>query len=444
MPVWPSRDQLLEMFQKEARSHGLEDCTHFSTEVAKVTPKGWADPSRPGLVLMNSPRRSYQVIYQPTDNTDEAYQQHITVGAVVAWPGNLCRHTELVFKGEQEFDGYIEYGSCSMTDYPRVAGKVTILYGHGAFMIENVRTLVEHQAAKVLVLCRKRNLTTPKMVSWLISQTAMPASGLKLLKFFAPMYELAGFDPWTAHSVSCDSKRTVARIRQKTVFGVTDVYFLACYYGKCKVVIDEIKRLSRHTAHLLKGGTISCEVILKVVGLQADPRTDKILGVKELYGYWIEGDALRPCCTNGTGVNAQNFGTFSVGPAIASNVCVVTHLLLYPQDLDIVRESLPVSKDDDTGPAYAPTGEHFLSTIFTLMGSLPALSVKSAHFNPMKHTKQHQAHPLRQFLEECKMEWQMYIEMFGTDDKPPPPYPYTEEMIVGFIKEIYADGGVEV
>mmetsp|Transcript_115978 Transcript_115978/g.323002 ORF Transcript_115978/g.323002 Transcript_115978/m.323002 type:complete len:683 (+) Transcript_115978:89-2137(+) len=443
MPVWPSRDQLLEMFRKEAVSYGLEDKTIFGTEVVKVLLKGYVDPSRPGMTLSNSPLRNYLVTYQSKDNEIEDLQQRITVGAVVSWPGNLCRHTELVFKGEKEFGGYIEYGSCNMTDYSQTAFKDVILYGHGAFMIENVRTLVEHQCRKIWVLCRKRNLTTPKMVSWLISQTALPASGLKLLKFFAPMYELVGFDPYSAHSVSCDSKRTIARIRQKTVFGVTDVYFLACYYGKCEVVIDEIKRLSHHTAHLLKGGTLSCEAILKVVGLQADPRTDTVLGVQELVGFWVNGDALRPCCSNGTGVNAQNFETFSVGPAIASNTTVVTHFLLYPDDLDVVREQLPINRADETGPAYAPAGEHFLSTAFTLYGSLPMLSLKASHFNQMKSTKQHIAHPLHKFLEECKQEWQMYIEMFGTDDKPPPPYPYTEEMMMDFIKEIYADRGFE-
>mmetsp|Transcript_62436 Transcript_62436/g.140758 ORF Transcript_62436/g.140758 Transcript_62436/m.140758 type:complete len:688 (+) Transcript_62436:64-2127(+) len=442
MPVWPSRDQLLEMFRWEAKGYGLAAMTFFNQEVVAVQPKGYVDPSRPQQILWDSLLRTYDVTHQRVGNEEEGHQKEMRVGAVIAWPGNLCRHTELTFKGEKEFDGYIEYGSCSMTDYTRTARKNVILYGHGAFMIENVRTLVEHDALMIWVLCRKRNLTTPKMVSWLISQTALPATGSKLLKFFSPMYKLAGFDPWTAHSVSCDSSRQIARIRQKTVFGVTDVYFLACYYGKAKVVIDEIKRLTHHTAHLLKQGRIiDCEVILKVVGLQADPRTDQILGVRELVGQWIQGDAFRPCVSNGTGVNAQNFGTFSVGPGIAFNTTVVTHFLLYPSDLDVVRAQLPASKATEGCPAYSPSGDHFLSTGMVLGACLPGLALKTAHFDQMKSSKQHMSHPLHQFLQECRQEWQMYIEMFGTDDLPPPPYPYTEEMVSGFIMEIYADQG---
>jgi len=445
MPTWPSRDQLLAMFRKEARGFGLGDKAMFATEVRKVpnpdlTMGGYVRNAK-GDYCMNLEHRKYDVHYGAINNVGET--KTFEAGAILAWPGNLCFPREVTVVGEDDFGGYIEYGSGGKTDYEQVDGKGTILWGHGAFMIENVRTLMEHQASKVWVMCRKRNLTTPKMVSWLISQTALPAQGLKLLKFFQPMYDLAGFDPWTAHSVSCDSKRTVARIRQKTVFGVTDVYFLACYYKKCEVVIDEIKRLSYHTAHLVKGGVMACEAIVKVVGLQANPATDKYLGVQELVGYWVNGDALRPCCTNGTGVNAQNFGTFSVGPAIAGNTTLVTHFLLYPDDLNVIREQLPICRADEDGPAYSPTGEHFLSTSMVCFGSLPALAMKSGHFDQMKSAKQHIAHPLQKYLEECKNEWEMYIEMFGTDDMPPPPYPYTQEMMEGFIHEIYADKGYE-
>ncbi|CAK8994578.1 Uncharacterized protein SCF082_LOCUS3986, partial [Durusdinium trenchii] len=41
-------------------------------------------------------------------------------------------------------------------DYRQAEGKVCILYGHGAFTIENVRTLCEHKCKKVIVMCRKR------------------------------------------------------------------------------------------------------------------------------------------------------------------------------------------------------------------------------------------------------------------------------------------------
>eukprot|EP00971_Amphidinium_carterae_P183478 3641802-Amphidinium_carterae.1 len=41
------------------------------------------------------------------------------------------------------------------------------------------------------------------------------------------MYDLVGFDVWTAHSVQTDAKHSYAQVNSKTVFGVTDVYFLA-------------------------------------------------------------------------------------------------------------------------------------------------------------------------------------------------------------------------
>lgn len=294
--------------------------------------------------------------------------------------------------------------------------------------------MLEHSAQHVFVVCRRRNLTAPKMVSWLISQTSKPAAAATLLRAFEPMYSLVCFDPWTAHSVTSDSKKSVARIAQKTVFGVTDVYFLALYYKKAEVIEDEIKELTRHAARLSKGSTLLCEVILKVVGIQADPAVDKVLGISELVGLWVHGDALRPCCCNAVGVNAQNFGSFSLGPGIAANATVLHHFLMHPEELADIRESLP-SRRADARPAYSADGQHLLATLVVVVARCPALASRMAHFDAMKSRKQHLAHPLHQYLEECRQEWCMYIEMFGTDDMPAPPYPYTEELMVGFIAE---------
>jgi len=223
------------------------------------------------------------------------------------------------------------------------------------------------------------------------------------------------------------------------VFGVTDVYFLACYYGKCEVIIDEIKRLSYQTAHLKKGKSVQCEVILKVVGIQADFKTDKVLGIKTFHGYCVNDDVLRPCCCNGIGVAAQNFGTFSVGPAIASNTCTLHWFLDFPEDYEKIRANLPVRKADDR-PAYVPEGSHWMQTSFAISNGVPSIGLRNGHFNFMKQAKQHGVHPLKKYLTECENEWNMYIEMIGRDDIPPPAYPYTEDFISMMMEEINTAG----
>merc|ERR1719353_2252181 len=110
------------------------------------------------------------------------------------------------------------------------------------------------------------------------------------------MYDLVDWNVWTAHSVKTDAKHSFAYIEQKTVFGVTDIYFLAGYYGLMEVIVDEIKRLSRHCAHCLKSGRKinNVEAIVKAVGTLPDAKIDKLLNLKELVGNWVNGDPLMP------------------------------------------------------------------------------------------------------------------------------------------------------
>ena len=87
----------------------------------------------------------------------------------------------------------------------------------------------------------------------------------------------------------------------RKVFGVTDVYFLAGYFGLMEVVVDEIQRLTYHKAsltvpdcvgpgvepglqaHTKKGSTIDCEVIIKVWALMWLSRWWR----QDYWGCWV-------------------------------------------------------------------------------------------------------------------------------------------------------------
>eukprot|EP00439_Symbiodinium_sp_Y106_P067565 s322_g11.t1 len=282
--TWPTRDQLLKMFRDAARIHELGPLTRFHTHVDKIRPL----PDGSGYAVHTFP-----------SNSEDAEGELIVASAVITWPGNLCKYRELEWPGEEDFGGYIAYASFSMVDYREAEGKVCILYGHGAFTIENVRTLCEHRCKKVIVMCRKRNLCGMRVMSWLVGFLENPVPGTILLEGFQKMYDLVGFDCWSAHCVKTDEKRSYAQITQRTAFGVTDVYFLAGYYGLMEVLVDEIKRLTSGCAQTKKGKKIKCQLILKAVGVTPDPQKDKMLGLKELVGLWVNGDPLRPVCCNG-------------------------------------------------------------------------------------------------------------------------------------------------
>eukprot|EP00435_Cladocopium_sp_Y103_P036004 s809_g9.t1 len=419
--TWPTRDQLLKMFREAAKRHNLGTVTKFNTNVEKVRPL----PDGDGYAVYTSPSQG------------DGESELLVASAVLAWPGNLCNHREIEWPGEEDFGGYIAYASFSKVDYREAEGKVCILYGHGAFTIENVRTLCEHRCKKVVVMCRKRNLCGMRVMSWLVGYLEMPVPGTILLEGMQKMYDLVGFDCWSAHSVKTDEKRTFAHISQKTAFGVTDVYFLAGYYGLMEVMVDEIKRLTNGCAQTKKGKKIKCQVILKAVGVVPDPQIDKMLGLKELVGLWVNGDPLRPVCCNGMFVEAQNFGSFASGPPFAQLARAIRWFVDYPSDFEVIRPILPKLKSTPEKPAYVPSATHMLPT-FSAFNLIPMMAAEMSVYNALKHIKQRARHPPNKYIAECRAEWEAYIRQWKKDgmiddSKPEPPYPYTEEMVQGWI-----------
>jgi len=224
-------------------------------------------------------------------------------------------------------------------------------------------------------------------------------------------------------------------ITQKTVFGVTDIYFLAGYFGLMEVVEDEIHRLTYQCAHTKKGAKIPCEVILKAVGTKPDFATDKMLGLRELVGLWSNGDPRRPVACNGMFVEARNFGSFSSGPAFAGIVVAINYFIDFPDDLDLIRSALPWNKAKER-PAYVPDARH-LGATFPQFSTIPALAAEIGKVDPLKATKTQKGLPISLYVEACRREWEGYIKIFRqrgmVDDRPDPPYPYTEEMVHDWI-----------
>jgi len=312
----------------------------------------------------------------------------------------------------------------------------------GAFAIENVRTCLEFDAAKIVVVCRRRNITAPKPCSWFVTRTPFPVPGPVMMDFMVEMYKLVNWDPWTAYSVTTDAKHSFCRVDQGTMFGVTDVYFVAGYFGLMQCLIGDVKKLTYQTMHLKNGKKVPCEVILKTVGVRGNYELDRCLGIKEMLGYFVNGDQLRPCVTNSLFVQASNFAGFSIGPGLAGTCEEVTWFVDYPYDFEIVRPMLPKhNKELNTikgNALYVYSASHATTTSMAL-GQCPGLSTATQMGGALKSHKQMAIHPKEKFLHECACEWQMYIEMCRQNpncrtDVEDPPYPYTPELIERYHK----------
>jgi len=412
LQTWPSKDSIQQMIEVTAGDAGLEEKAHLGCDVQSITRQG--DPCNGGHYVVKWRKEDGGLCEQ-------------LASAVVACTGVFYIPRDAKWPGRESFGGYITHGSYDMMNPAKLKGNTVLIVGHGGFTIENVRTCVEHAAAGVKILCRQRHLSGPKIASWHVSSQEMPLPGHLLLKSFQHMYDLVGYDVWSHPSVQTDKNRSMALIKQNTTFGVTDIYFLACAYGFAEVIEDEVESLSHHCVHTVKGKQLTCQVILKCMGSESDPSFDEVMGLKEMKGYWVNGEPLCASLTMASGVQAKNFASFSVGPFFAGAVTAINYIIDYPGDLLTV--DLPASKPSEGKPGYCVSTAYAL-LCGTLIGQIPGLAWQLDAVNRLKAKKTCQAHPKEAHLAECVKEWEAYIQMMKKQgqiaaDVEEIPYPYT-------------------
>merc|ERR1712107_926610 len=334
------------------------------------------------------------------------------------------------------------YAMFDCYDYSGVSGKNTIIIGHGAFAVENVRKCCEYGARRIFMVCRRKNLACPRVSSWLANQSEPPITASLFLRSMEPMYGLTLWDLWTYYSVQCNEARTHVSIQQKARFGIGDVFFLAVYMQRCEVIVDSIKRMTDLTVHLGSGRRLEASVMLKLLGFTGDFEVDRLLKVKEMVGFWANGDNRRYIASEGPGVSASNFGGTSLSPGAIVWVAQGSHMLDYPNDWESMVSSgmLPLHKPelDIDKPAYVLDARIQTSMGFVIPAYCPLLGEAMAPFGLLKRRKQLECHPLQAFLQEASAEWDEYAMKWKAEDPTlldPPPYPYTYKAVQDFVAE---------
>ncbi|CAJ1355966.1 unnamed protein product [Effrenium voratum] len=418
--TWPSRDRILEMMVECAEKHGLEEKTKLGTSLEKVEPKG--DTLNGGY-------------YELSLTTDEV-SETLKASALISCPGTFFNPIDLKWPGREEFGGYICHGSYDSINYDKLKDAHVAIIGHGGFTIENVRTCVERNAKKIYVVCRHRHLAGPKMVSWMVSGAAIPLPGRFVVEAFEMMYKLLGVDLWSHPVVSANADRSSVVLTQSTTFGVTDIYFLACYYKVCEVLQGvEVEKLSKGKAHLSDGKDLECNVIMKCLGSTGATDFDDIVGFKFYNGWWVNGDPLLPVLSPAKGVQAKNFAGFSLAPGYAGMIITNRYFIDDPSKFTGVKEWLPkTTRDEHYECNYIYKGSHVLATMVILQGQFPDLNAELGEADKLKAYKHMKSHPLEKHLSECLAEWKMYIKMMKDHGQIPADaeeieYPYTKENV---------------
>mmetsp|Transcript_46817 Transcript_46817/g.100111 ORF Transcript_46817/g.100111 Transcript_46817/m.100111 type:complete len:628 (-) Transcript_46817:54-1937(-) len=429
MSTWPSRRELLDHFKTTCDEFGITAHYQMNTDVTECKVVINEKEGSP----YNPKKQQYDTAMKVAGSEDEV---EVSFSAVAMYPGGLCEPKRFEYKGEDVFDGQIGYGMFSEFNYSLVTGQSPTVLGFGAFAVENVRTCLEHGAAKAFLICRRKNIAMPRVISWFINQSLFPPPGAMCLDGMKYMYDLIPDDPWEYYGVMANKDKTTATIRQKSRFGIGDLYFLACAYGKCEVFVDAVKRLKPYQILLESGEKLNTEHIIKVLGFSGDETVDQVMSIKEMHGWFVNGDWRRFVNAEFPGVDAGKFGGTSLSPGAIANAETFSWCINYPKDFAPVFDSqmLPRQKaDKDKGrPAYVWGPREGASVGMVLGGGvIPALAEMGAAYGPLNRAKQLEAHPLEEFVDECAAEWAKYQQMFKDQgsDVSFVPYPYTKEYV---------------
>jgi len=255
-------------------------------------------------------------------------------------------------------------------------------------------------------------------------------------------YKLIGIDPWDIHSIVKNAERTTASIQQITRFGIGDIYFLSAAYGLMELVVGEVDHCSHRTLHLTNGRKLATDVVLKCTGFLGDWEVDRLLRLKELTGFWVNGDPRRAIVADPNGISAASFSATTTGPGTLAWCGMIKHFWDHPSDwlnleagghLQMLATHKPGTPTEDT-PGYMVGAYHASSTMIILTSASPLLGEKHQAFDVYKNYITHLCHPAEKMLKEAKAEWDTYERDFRDRgqvpiDSPYIPYPYDLEWI---------------
>mmetsp|Transcript_3741 Transcript_3741/g.11849 ORF Transcript_3741/g.11849 Transcript_3741/m.11849 type:complete len:627 (-) Transcript_3741:107-1987(-) len=424
MKTQPSRLELLEHFAQVCEEYGITPHLSLGSDVQSMDVV--KDPGDPSGFM-----QTYHLSVAKADgSTPPGEEAILEVSSVACFPGGLINPKRVEYKGEEIFEGQMGYGMFNEFDYSRVKGEGVAIIGFGAFATENVRTCVEHSAKMITIVCRRKNMAMPRIVSWMTNQSFYPVPGKMCMEMMECMYELAGDDPWGYYAVVTTEKRITVTLRQASRFGIGDVFFLARYFGKCDVLVGTVKRLKRDGVQLETGETFDCQHIIKVLGFVGDFTVDKTMGIKKMEGFHVNSDFRRLIWAENPGIDAGKFGGTSFSPAAIATSEMQSWFLNYIGDSFMVIGvgMLPTKKQDPDAerPTYIWEPRNG-STISMLYANCPSIGELSLPYQQFNRDRQLEMHPVEQFIDECAEEWYNYAKMMKEEgcEKEVPPYPYT-------------------
>lgn len=441
MSVWPHRDDVRRHMRAVTEAYELEGNLRMGHDIQSME-----------IHDINLPtgQHSYTLNTKITDeDEDEVEEEQIKVSSVTLFPGTLTRPRRETYKGEEDFGGPVTYGMFTETKYEDCKGANCVIVGMGAFSVENVRTCTEMHAKKIYQISRRKNLMMPRCISWWINGSIMPIPGKEVIDGMLHCYEMIGEDPYGGDYYSVQPSKDGSRvtIHQKSRFGIGDVYFLTRYYGKLELIMGKVKELTKGTVHVdMNDGTVrdlSADLLIKVLGFTADPWVDEFLQMKELHGFWCEGDGQRAVSSEFPEMHFQACGGTSLAPFACTISYLLLHMVLYPKDFDkmIATGNVPIHRQEEkygwVFPANVLDAKLGSMTMMIVQGLCPFAAERMDKMGELKRHRLWGTHTMEEVQAEAEMEWNRYCKQFHDegDTRPFPPYMFSIERLRGLVEE---------
>lgn len=428
MGYWPSRGEIISHYRRVADEYNIWPFLRLQTELTEMS----IIPEK-----RHFSERAYDMTWESTKEGDTS-KGTFRCSCITYFPGCLVTPHRKVWPGEETFGGQIGYGFGREFNFAKVAGQDGVIIGQGAFSHENVRSFCENAGNKVYVIARHWNLMLPRLLSWWINQAVAPLQAAMVLQGMTPMYKLMGWDQWSWYSVTANSDRTIATIKQYTRWGISDLLFLAVYWGKAEIFEAEIKRFKYRTAVLNNGKVIeNVDHIMKVIGFDGDWGVDRLMQSKHHVGMWPNGDWRRWVLSDNSAIDASRFNAMSIAPGASSWCRQTGWYFAHPDNAIACLNSGIVPKNYADTERGSPCYHYEPRVHVTVWMTLGVFSQEIAAFNatndPFKKQSMHVYLPIDKYILACKEDWDHYCLMFKEQgwDKPWPEYPYKPE----FIKE---------
>jgi hypothetical protein len=188
-------------------------------------------------------------------------------GVVLAINDRVGMPRSLSVPGMDAFQGIMADGTSDLLKGTPWRGKRVVIFGFGAFAVENVRTALESGAAHVTVVARRRGTVCPKMIDylnfvkpWDEHYRHKTLTNVKQLKAWRDTYKASGATPpecWPG-KIKHDGH----------TISVSDVWFVGHHLKKLETRIGDLASMDVNGCILTDGSHVPADIVVGCIGFE--------------------------------------------------------------------------------------------------------------------------------------------------------------------------------